>query len=51
MALCAPHFRAIHTRLQAKAAEAYQPLQNSYAKNTVLDILNAPHNFQDHART
>lgn len=43
--------RAIHTRLQAKAAETYQPLQNSYAKNTVLDILNAPHNFQDHART
>ncbi|KIK33867.1 hypothetical protein CY34DRAFT_813317 [Suillus luteus UH-Slu-Lm8-n1] len=43
--------RAIHTHLQPKAAETYQPLQNSYAKNTVLDILNDPHNFQDHART
>ncbi|KAG1874405.1 cytochrome P450 [Suillus subluteus] len=43
--------RAIHTHLQPKAAEAYQPLQTSYAKGTVIDILNDPHNFQDHART
>ncbi|KAG1801739.1 cytochrome P450 [Suillus subaureus] len=38
-------------RLVPKAAEAYQPLQISYAKNTVIDILNDPCNFQDHART
>ncbi|KAG2093153.1 cytochrome P450 [Suillus discolor] len=43
--------RAIHTHLQPKVAEAYQPLQISYAKNTVISILNDPHNFQDHART
>ncbi|KAG1799598.1 cytochrome P450 [Suillus variegatus] len=43
--------RAIHTHLQPKAAEAYQPLQISYAKNTVIGILNDPHNFQDHARS
>ncbi|KAG2143792.1 cytochrome P450 [Suillus bovinus] len=34
-----------------KAAQAYQPLQISYAKNTVINILNDPHNFQDHARS
>jgi hypothetical protein len=51
MVLCVLHFRAMHTCLQAKAVETYQPLQISYAKNTVLDILNDPHNFQDHART
>ncbi|KAG2121715.1 cytochrome P450 [Suillus cothurnatus] len=43
--------RTIHTHLLPKAAEAYQPLQISYAKNTVINILNDPHNFQDHART
>lgn len=43
--------RAIHTHLQPKAAEAYQPLQTSHAKNTVIDILHDPHNFQDHVRT
>ncbi|KAG0696752.1 cytochrome P450 [Suillus ampliporus] len=34
---------------QPKAAEAYQPLQMSHAKNIVLDILEDPSNFQDHA--
>ncbi|KAG0705212.1 cytochrome P450 [Suillus ampliporus] len=41
--------RALHTHLQPKAAEAYQPSQMSFAKNTVLNILNDPHNFQNHA--
>ncbi|KAG1740832.1 cytochrome P450 [Suillus paluster] len=41
--------RALHTHLQPKAAEAYQPLQMSYAKNTVLGILEDPSHFQKHA--
>ncbi|KAG2137949.1 cytochrome P450 [Suillus clintonianus] len=41
--------RALHTHLQPKAAEAYEPLQMTYAKNTVLDILEDPVNFQKHA--
>ncbi|KAG1754216.1 cytochrome P450 [Suillus lakei] len=40
--------RALHTHLQPKAAEAYQPLQMSFAKNTVLNILDDPSNFQTH---
>jgi len=40
--------RVLHTHLQPKAAEAYQPLQMSYAKKTVLDILDDPHNFVNH---
>ncbi|KAG2034246.1 cytochrome P450 [Suillus americanus] len=40
--------RALHTHLQPKAAEAYQPLQMSFAKNTVLNILDDPSNFQNH---
>jgi cytochrome P450 len=40
--------RALHTHLQPKAAEAYQPLLMSRAKNLVLDILGDPHNFQNH---
>ncbi|KAG2108927.1 cytochrome P450 [Suillus discolor] len=40
--------RAIHTHLQPKAAEAYQPLQMSFAKNTVLNILDDPSNFHNH---
>ncbi|KAG1727137.1 cytochrome P450 [Suillus lakei] len=43
--------RALHTHLQPKAAEAYQPLQMSHARNTVLSILEDPCNFQNHART
>ncbi|OAX33123.1 cytochrome P450, partial [Rhizopogon vinicolor AM-OR11-026] len=42
---------ALHTHLRPQAAEAYQPLQMSYAKNTVLDILQDSRNFQNHART
>ncbi|KAG1726484.1 cytochrome P450 [Suillus lakei] len=41
--------RALHTHLQPKAAEAYEPLQMSYAKNAVLSILEDPVNFQKHA--
>ncbi|KAG0694280.1 cytochrome P450 [Suillus ampliporus] len=43
--------RALHTHLQPKAAEAYQPLQMSHAKNTVLSILDDPYNFQNHVET
>ncbi|KAG1725073.1 cytochrome P450 [Suillus paluster] len=41
--------RALHSILQPKVAEEYEPLQMSYAKNTVLDILKDPYNFQNHA--
>ncbi|KAG2366034.1 cytochrome P450 [Suillus spraguei] len=40
--------RALHTHLQPKSAEAYQPLQMSQAKNVIVNILNDPHNFQHH---
>ncbi|KAG1836856.1 cytochrome P450 [Suillus subluteus] len=43
--------RALHTHLQPKSAEEYQPLQMSHAKNMVLDILEDPANFQNHAAT
>ena len=43
--------RALHTHLQPKAAEAYEPLQMSNAKNTVLNILDDPYNFQNHVIT
>ncbi|KAJ8587525.1 cytochrome P450 [Rhizopogon salebrosus TDB-379] len=40
--------KTLHTHLQPKAAEVYQPLQMSHAKNTVLSLLSSPY-FQDHA--
>ncbi|KAG1827583.1 cytochrome P450 [Suillus subaureus] len=40
--------RVLHTHLQPKLAEAYQPLQMSQAKHVILNILDDPHNFQDH---
>ncbi|KAG2135100.1 cytochrome P450 [Suillus clintonianus] len=40
--------RALHSHLQPKAAEAYQPLQMSNVKNMVLAILNDPDNIQNH---
>ncbi|KAG1727107.1 cytochrome P450 [Suillus lakei] len=43
--------RALHSHLQPRAAEAYEPLQFSQAKNAVIDILEDPHNFQNHALT
>ncbi|KAG0696211.1 cytochrome P450 [Suillus ampliporus] len=43
--------KAIHTHLQPKAAGAYEPLQISHAKSTVLHILDDPYNFQDHVKT
>lgn len=44
--------RALHTHLQPKAAVAYQPLQMSHAKDTVLGILDDPHSdFQKHVLT
>lgn len=43
--------RALHSHLQPKAAEAYQPLLMSHVKNLVLDILDDPYNFQNHVIT
>ncbi|KAG0696579.1 cytochrome P450 [Suillus ampliporus] len=43
--------KALHTHLQPKAAEAYQPLQMSHAKDTVLNILDDPYNFHNHVIT
>ncbi|KAG0697279.1 cytochrome P450 [Suillus ampliporus] len=43
--------RALHSHLQPRAVEEYEPLQFSYAKNAVVDILEDPHNFQNHALT
>ncbi|KAG0694288.1 cytochrome P450 [Suillus ampliporus] len=43
--------RALHAHLQPKAAEAYQPLQMSHAKNIILNILDDPYNFQNHVTT
>ncbi|KAG2133741.1 cytochrome P450 [Suillus clintonianus] len=43
--------RALHTHLQSKAAEAYEPLQISHAKDMVLNILDNPDSFQDHVAT
>ncbi|KAG0695259.1 cytochrome P450 [Suillus ampliporus] len=43
--------RALHTHLQPKAAESYQPLQMSLAKDTVLNILDDPYNFHNHVTT
>ncbi|KAJ8579865.1 cytochrome P450 [Rhizopogon salebrosus TDB-379] len=43
--------RALHTHLQPKAAEEYQPLQMLHAKKMVIDILDDPSNFQNHIIT
>ncbi|KAG0708177.1 cytochrome P450 [Suillus ampliporus] len=43
--------RALHTHLQPSAADDRQPLQMSHAKNTILDILDDPYNFQNHVTT
>ncbi|KAG1816780.1 cytochrome P450 [Suillus subaureus] len=43
--------RALHSHLQPKAAEAYQPLQMSHVKNIVIGILDDPHNLQRHVVT
>ncbi|OAX31873.1 cytochrome P450 [Rhizopogon vinicolor AM-OR11-026] len=43
--------RALHTHLQPKAVEEYQPLQMTHAKKTVLSILDDPHNFRNHTET
>ncbi|KAG1772927.1 cytochrome P450 [Suillus placidus] len=43
--------RALHSHLQPKAAEAYQPLLMSHAKSIVLDVLDNPQNIQHHVIT
>ncbi|KAG1742247.1 cytochrome P450 [Suillus paluster] len=43
--------RALHAHLQPKAASEYQSLQISHAKNTILNILEDPSNFQNHIST
>ncbi|KAG1732084.1 cytochrome P450 [Suillus occidentalis] len=43
--------RALQSHLQPKSAEEYQPLQMSQAKNMILNLLDDPDNFQNHATT
>ncbi|KAG1742246.1 cytochrome P450 [Suillus paluster] len=43
--------RVLHAHLQPKAAEEYQPILMLHARNTILDILEDPYNFQNHAST
>ncbi|KAG2091002.1 cytochrome P450 [Suillus discolor] len=43
--------RVLHTHLQPKSAEMYQPLQMSQAGAVILNILDDPSNFQNHAIT
>jgi hypothetical protein len=43
--------RALHTHLQPKAAEEYQPLQMLHARKMVIDILDDPSNFFNHTIT
>ncbi|KAG2049577.1 cytochrome P450 [Suillus hirtellus] len=43
--------RVLHTHLQPKSADAYQPLQMSQARSLILNILDDPSNFQNHAIT
>ncbi|KAG2750599.1 cytochrome P450 [Suillus brevipes Sb2] len=42
---------ALQSHLQPKSAEEYQPLQMSQAKNVILNLLDDPDNFQNHATT
>ncbi|KAG1899818.1 cytochrome P450 [Suillus fuscotomentosus] len=41
----------LHTHLQPKSADEYQPLQMSQARSLILNILDDPSNFQNHATT
>ncbi|KAG2346919.1 cytochrome P450 [Suillus weaverae] len=43
--------RALHSHLQPKAADAYQPLLMSHAKNIILGVLDNPQNIQHHVIT
>ncbi|KAF9222630.1 cytochrome P450 [Gyrodon lividus] len=43
--------RALHTHLQPKVAQTYESLQMLHAKDTILDLLETPEQYQDHART
>ncbi|KAG2100196.1 cytochrome P450 [Suillus discolor] len=43
--------RVLHTHLQPKSADEYQPLQMSQARTLILNILDDPSNFQNHAIT
>ncbi|KDQ65052.1 hypothetical protein JAAARDRAFT_146391, partial [Jaapia argillacea MUCL 33604] len=42
--------RALHSQLQSKVAETYEPIQMMNAKNVILDILARPSDHQAHAR-
>ncbi|OAX37092.1 cytochrome P450 [Rhizopogon vinicolor AM-OR11-026] len=43
--------RVLHTHLQPKAAQEYEPLQMSEARNMVLNILDDPSDFRNHTVT
>ena len=42
--------RTAHTHLQPKAAETYEEIQAEAAKDVILDILNDPKHFAQHAQ-
>ncbi|EPQ50746.1 cytochrome P450 [Gloeophyllum trabeum ATCC 11539] len=42
--------RALHSQLQQKVSETYEPIQMANAKNVVLDILDSPSEHQSHAK-
>ncbi|EIW74031.1 cytochrome P450 [Coniophora puteana RWD-64-598 SS2] len=41
--------KAMHSHLQPKAAESYQPIQMTHARDVILKILDKPEDFQSHA--
>ncbi|EIW77877.1 cytochrome P450 [Coniophora puteana RWD-64-598 SS2] len=43
--------RALHTYLAPRAAEHYEPLITVHARAFILDLLDNPYDFQEHAKT
>ncbi|KIJ67582.1 hypothetical protein HYDPIDRAFT_174015 [Hydnomerulius pinastri MD-312] len=43
--------RALHSHLQPKAAQTYEPMQMLHAKDTILGLLETPDHYQGHVRT
>ncbi|KIJ67571.1 hypothetical protein HYDPIDRAFT_174012 [Hydnomerulius pinastri MD-312] len=43
--------RALHSHLQPKAAQTYEPLQMLHAKDTILGLIESPGRYQDHVRS
>lgn len=43
--------RTLHSHLGPRAVELYEPMQLSFAKHAIIDILDDPSNFQNHTLT